>query len=184
MPEYLYNTIAIIAEKKQKKESVGFLSSFERLIDPVMMTTLFGLYKSQELPPLDKEEMSLDKSYEFNVDISSFTQILNHFLFCLWVNKNGLPDKSKEIIEYRKKLYKFVSKLLDSDYYRSVLIPFYLEKANESGSSETSFIYRLWNSDESGVNITTHSPEYLALEFASAQSDFIANIMTPLKQGS
>ena len=183
MPENLYQIINVISEQKKKeKESRGYLVWFERLIDPIMIATLFGIYKSQELPPIDEEEISLEKSYEFNVDVTSFANILNHFLFCLWAKKKGLPDKSSDIIKYREELYRFISKLLDADYYRSVVIPFYLKKADESESGGISFLYRLWNSDRVGLKLADYSPEYLALEFSSAQSDFISNVIAPLKK--
>lgn len=181
MPENLYEIIKVIS-KAQKKEPTGYLASFERLIHPVMIATLFGLYKSQELPPINEEEISLEKSYEFNVDISSFAEILNHLLFCLWVQKKGLPGKSSDNVKFREELYNFISKLLDIDYYRSVLIPFYLKKADESENSGTSFLYRLWNSDEVGLKLTLYSPEYLALEFSSAQSDFMNSVINLLKK--
>lgn len=181
MPENLYEIIKVISEA-QKKEPTGYLASFERLIHPVMIATLFGLYKSQELPPINEEEISLEKSYKFNVDISSFAEILNHLLFCLWVQKKGLPGKSSDNVKFREELYNFISKLLDIDYYRSVLIPFYLKKADESENSGTSFLYRLWNSDEVGLKLTLYSPEYLALEFSSAQSEFLNNTIAPLEK--
>jgi len=182
IPENLYQIINIISEEQKKHEPHGYLIGFERLIDPVLIGTLFGLYKSQELPPINKEEISLQKSYEFNVEISSFANIFNHFLFCLWVKKKGLPDKSKDIVKYREELYSFISKILDPDYYRSVVIPFYLNKADESESNETSFLYRLWNSDNLGLELQRYSPEYLALEFNSAQNDFIEDVILPLQK--
>lgn len=182
MPENLYQVLTVISKKKQDKDSTGYLASFERLIDPVTIATLFGLYKSAELPPIDEEEISLEKSYEFNVDISPFANLLNHFLFCLWVKKSGSPDKSSDIIKYREELYRFVTKLLDADYYRTVLIPFYLKKADQSESTETSFLYRMWNSDSVGLKLEVYSPEYLALEFSSEQEDFIRTVVAPLEK--
>lgn len=183
MPENLYKLINAISEQKQKGEFTGYFSRARaRLMDPVMIATLFGLYKSQELPPSDEEGISLEKSWEFNVEMGS-AEILNHFLFCLWVKKKGLPDRSTDIIKYREELYNFISKLSDADYYRNTLIPFYLKKADESENSGTSFLYRLWNSDEVGLKLTVYSPEYLALEFSSAESDFVNSVINPLKKG-
>ena len=179
MPENLYQIINAISEQKQKRESKGYLVHFKRLIDPVMIATLFGLFKSQELPPTDEEEISLENSYEFNVDISSFASTLNHFLFCLWAKKKGLPNISVDILEYRGELYNFISKLLNVDYYRGVVIPFYLQKADDE-SSGPSFLYRLWNSDKVGLELKDYSPEFLAQEFNSARSDFIGNVIAPL----
>lgn len=176
VPENLYQTINTISEA-QKGDRRGYLVNFERLIDPVMIGTLFGLYRSQELPPLDVEEIKLDKTWDFNVEISPFADIINHFLFCLWVKKRGSPEKSLDILKYREDLYTFISKLLNDDYYRCVLIPFYLKKADESEKGSTSFLVRLWHSDEIGVEKNYYSPEYLALEFNSVQSEFMQYIM-------
>lgn len=183
MPETLFRTISLIREEKKKEDSESCLASFERLIDPVILGTLFGLYKSQELPPIDKEEIIIGNSDKFNVDISDFAKKLNHFLFCLWVKKNGPPNESSDIMKYRESLYKFISKLLDADFYRNVLIPFYLQKAEESDPGEASFLYRLWNSGDVGLELTNHSPEFLALEFNSAQNDFIAEVLPSLSKG-
>jgi hypothetical protein len=180
MPENLFDLITVI-QKKEKPKLEGYLGSFERLVDPVLICTLFGLFKSQELPPVDIEEYPLPKSHEFNVDISSFAETLNHFLFCLWVKKNGTPDSSKDIVLYRETLYKFISKLLDTDYYRNVLIPFYLyqaERGEESGTS--SFTHRLASSDNVPLVLEDYSPEFLAREFSTAQGEFINNIIGAL----
>jgi hypothetical protein len=181
MPENLYQIITVISEETKKQEPNGYLVGFERLIDPVLIGALFGLYKSEELPPMDEEEISLQKSYEFgNVEISTFAGIFNHFLFCLWVKKKGLPDKPKDIVKYREELYGFIRQILDAEHYRRVVIPFYLKKADESEGKETSFLYRLWNSDNIGLELQRYSPEYLALEFKDAQEDFIKNVIVPL----
>jgi hypothetical protein len=182
MPENLHQVLTVISKKKQEKESTGYLVRFDRLIDPVTVATLYGLYKSAELPPIEEEEILLEKSYEFNVDISPFANLLNHFLFCLWVKKNGAPDKSSDIVKYREELYRFVTKLLDVDYYRTVLIPFYLKKADQSEDDETSFLYRMWNSDNVGLKLEDYSPEFLSLEFSSAQEEFISSVVAPLKK--
>lgn len=173
IPEYVYQIIYDIQQNGKK----GYLTNFERLIDPVIIATLYGLYKSRELPPIDVEEIKLAKTWDFNVDISSYANTINHLLFCLWVRKNGSPEKSLDIIKYREGLYVFISKLLDGDYYRNVLIPFYLSKADESEGGWTSFLYRLWNSNDVGVEAQHYSPEYLALEFSSIQSEFMHDIV-------
>lgn len=182
MPETLYEIISAI-KGREKAESKGYLESFEMLIDPVKICTLFGLYKSQELPPFDKDEISLSKSYEFNVDISTFADILNHFLFCLWVKKKGTPETSKDIVKYREELYGFISKLLDADYYRNVLIPFYLSKTDEADESGTSsFLHRLTSSDNIQLTLEDYSPEFLAREFSAAQNDFISRVIAPFNK--
>jgi hypothetical protein len=174
IPEKLDDIINVIQQKDPKMGLSGYLVGFERLIDPLIVATLFGLFKSQELPPLDKEEILLDKSHDYNVEISDFAETLNHFLFCLWVKKNGSPEKSPDIVKYRQELYGFISKLLDADYFRNVIIPFYLNKANQQEAKGTStFIHRMASSDNVGLSLEEYSPEYLAREFTSAQNDFI-----------
>lgn len=182
MPENLFEIISSIKGKDEAGYK-GYLGSFEMLIDPVKICTLYGLYKSQELPPLDKEEIKLAKSYEFNVDISTFADILNHFLFCLWVKKKGTPEKSPDIVKYREELYSFISKLLDPDYYRNVLIPFYLTKADEADESGTSsFLHRLASSDNVKLTLEDYSPEFLAREFCAVQNDFMNNVIIPFSK--
>lgn len=180
MPENLFEIITTI-KNKDKIERKGYLESFEMLIDPVKICTLFGLYKSQELPPMDKDEIVLEKFYEFNVDISTFADVLNHHLFCLWVKRKGTPDTCPDIVKYRENLYSFISKLLDADYYRNVLIPFYLSKANEAEERGTSsFLHRLASSDNVKLALEDYSPEFLAREFYAAQNDFVKSIIAPL----
>jgi len=185
MPDSMFQIVnAVTTYQKPGSTTKGYLAGFERLIDPVIIGTFFGLYKSKQLPPLDEERIELEKSYEFNVDISSFSETFNHLLFCLWVAKEGLPDKAKDIVAYREALYRFISKLQDNDYYRNVLIPFYLSKADEMEGSESSFLYRLWNSDTVGVELQTYSPEYLALEFRSARDEFLKDMIIPLQRSA
>jgi hypothetical protein len=180
VPENLLQIINAISEGQKSKDNSGFLAGFNRLIDPAIITMFYGLYKSQELPPIDEEDAKLQASYEFNVDLDPYDNMFNHYLFCLWLNKNGRPEKSKDIMKYREDLYYFISKILDPDIYKNVVIPFYLSKADESEGSETSFLYRLWNSDSIGMTLQDFSPEYLAREFSSAQNDFTKNVIVPL----
>lgn len=181
MPESMFKIVETISQV-EKENSQGYLINFKRLVDPVMIGTLFGLYNSKELPPLNVEEYPLAKTWEFNVEITSFADILNHLLFCLWVKKKGSPEKFPDKLKYREELYAFISKLLDDDYYRCVLIPFYLKKADEGEERGTSFLYRLWNSDKIGVEKNNYSPEYLALEFNLVQNEFISSIVDPLEK--
>lgn len=180
VPENLLQIINAISEEKKSKDHNGYLVGFDQLVDPAIIAMFYGLFKSQELPPVDEEEIKLKSSYEFNVDLDPFDNILNHYLFCLWLNKNGGPEESKDIMKYREDLYCFISKILDPDKYKNVVIPFYLNKADESESSETSFLYRLWNSDSIGMTLQDYSPEYLAREFSSEQSDFLTKVIIPL----
>jgi len=180
--EEIIDSIPPFDEKSAHTEPLVYVGSFKQKIDPVLLCTLFGLYKSQELPPTDKEEVALfSKYHDFNVEIGGFADMVNHFLFCLWVKKNGTPDKCADIMKYREELYAFIKKLLDPDYYRTVLIPFYLAKANEQEIGTSSFIHRLAGSDEVKMEIAKDSsPEFLACEFASAQNEFINNCIIPL----
>jgi len=182
LPENLFSVILAVSPEEKRKE--GLLKGFERVVDPVLIGVFFGLFKSQELPPIDEKEITLDKKYEFNVDISPQADLLNHYLFCLWIKEKGLPDLSQNIDKYREDLYDFISRLHDAEYYRSVLIPFYLRKADESESGEPSFLYRLWNSDDIGLVLQPHSPEYLALEFNSAKSEFMTKVTGAIERKS
>ena len=174
------DSIPPFENKSPPAESSGYISSFKLKMDPVLLCTMFGLYKSQELPPTNKEELVLfSKSHEFNVEIGDFADLLNHFLFCLWVDKNGSPDKCADIMKYREELYGFVKKLLDPDYYRAVLIPFYLSKADQEESGTSSFTHRLASSDNVKLELEDHSPEFLKREFVAAQIEFIKNVIIP-----
>lgn len=157
----------------------SYIVQFDRLIDPVIIATLYGLYKSKKLPPSDDTPIQLDKSHEFLANISTHEDIISHFLFCLWVKENGYPDESNSIIEYRQKLYEFIEKLLDPKYFINVIIPFYIKEANEAESG-TSFLFRLRDSGFVQLRSDETSPEYLAMEFAAAQEEFIQEIVQNL----
>ena len=182
VPENLLQIIDAISEAQKSKNYDGYLAGFNQLIDPVIIAMFYGLYKSQELPPADVEELKLEASKEFNVELDPYDNILNHHLFCLWLSKHGGPEKSEDILKYRENLYSFLSKLLDRDYQKNVVIPFYLKKADESEESDASFLYRMWNSDTVGMTLQDYSPEYLAREFSEAESDFMKNIIIPLQK--
>ena len=167
-----------ISTMKQDKNPTGNLVKFQRLIDPVILATFYGLYKSKELPPLTEEEFLLENSYEFgNVDIGDFSDKLNHFLFCLWVKQNGFPNINVDILTYREKLYSFISKILSEKYFIGVVIPFYLKKADESEGDRSSFVHRLWSSDNIEMISEMYSPEFLAKEFNLVQSEFITDVI-------
>jgi len=175
--QHLYEILDLISTKRKNQDTSGHLSKFERLIDPVILATFYGLYKSRELPPLDIEDYPLDKSYEFNADISDFADKLNHFLFCLWVKKHGLPDQNMNIMSYREDLYRFTAKIISDRYFIGVVIPFYIFKADEAEGEKSSFLHRLWSSDNIGVINEIYSPEYLATEFDALQEDFTKEII-------
>lgn len=183
LPEYLYRFIEDIADYRKKGESFRAASGFAKLIDPVLVSTLFGLYKSQELPPLQevdqKDEEKQWYDWEYDVDISAFAEKFNHLLLCLWVRRHGLPDTAEDKREYRNQLYEFFGNLLriDGDYFMKVLIPFYLRKADTGSSDSPSFVWRLSNSDAIRIEQEQHSPEYLALEFAKEERRFEKDVI-------
>jgi len=164
--------------------SESFLLRFDRLIDPVIVTMFFGLYKSQELPPEDPEtKFDLGGSYEFGVDIEEYREIFNNLLLCLWIHKNGFP-KSKEVSEFRKRLYDFTKKILDDDYFRGVIIPFYTKKAAESTRGR-SFLARMRGSGyvrHKKEKMSMASPEFICKEFAERQKEFRDLVIKPLSK--
>jgi hypothetical protein len=177
--DHLYQILEIISQKKKRQDNSGHLAKFERLIDPVILATFYGLYKSRELPP-SQEDFPLEKSYEFNADISDFANKLNNFLFCLWVKQNGLPDNKTDIMKYREKLYEFTSRIISEKYFISVILPFYINKADEAEGENSSFLHRLWSSDNIGIVNEIYSPEFLAVEFDNSQADFIKEVIEDL----
>jgi hypothetical protein len=100
---FVSERIKRLFQKQQKgarspSQMSGYLANFKTKIEPVLICTLFGLYKCRELPPTDEKNTKFfSKSHEFNVDISSFADYLNHLLFCLWIKKNGFPEKCSSI---------------------------------------------------------------------------------------
>ncbi len=175
--QHLYEILTTISQKKKEQNPVGYLDKFERLIDPVILSTFYGLYKSKELPPLKEEKFLLEKSYEFDADISDFADKLNHFLFCLWIKQHGLPDTTDDINSYREELYGFLSKIISDKYFVGVVIPFYVKKADEAEGDKSSFVHRLWSSDNIGNLNEIYSPEYLAAEFSAIQSEFMNEVV-------
>lgn len=163
------------AESKNNKK--GYWGNYDRLIDPVIISIFYGLYKSRKLPPFESDDVSAAKTHEFNVDITPYTNIFNHFLFCLWLYEYDLPNNEMNIHEYRKKLYTFLENILDQDKWRLVIIPFYIKEADSSTDDELSFIYRLWNSDSVEIESSPMSPEYMSMEFDLMQNEFYEEII-------
>lgn len=163
-----YNTI--------KYNEKNYILSFDRLVDPVIISLFYGLYTSKKLPDSD-EPITLYKKKEFGVNISTYWEIFNHFLFCLWIKINGYPNESTNILEYRRALYNFIEKLLDEDYFINTIIPFYL---NEASKNETVFLNNMKESGFVEFKSTVNSPEYLALEFQTVQKDFEEEVIKPL----
>jgi len=164
--------------------SESFLLRFDRLIDPVILSMFFGLYKSQELPPEDPEtKFDLEGSYEFGVDIEEYREIFNNLLLCLWIHKNSFPT-SKDVSEFRKRLYNFTKKILDDDYFRGVIIPFYTKKAAESTRGR-SFLARMRGSGYvryKKEKMSMASQEFICKEFAERQEEFGDLIIKPLSK--
>jgi hypothetical protein len=182
IPKNLKNIIESINEAKKINDKNNLLSGFTNLIDPLLLSIYFGLFVSKELPPLDKEEIILEEQHDFNVNIDTEVELLNHLLFCLWVKKNGFPQEANDINQYRRSLYNFIEKILDSEYYRLVIIPFYLQKADEAFENGPSFLYRLSLSSDIGIKLDQNSPEHLSMIFKTYQKEFVEEIMTlPLK---
>lgn len=162
---------------ESKKNNNGYWGDHDRLIDPVIISIFYGLYKSRKLPPLEWDDVSAAKTHEFNVDITPYTNIFNHFLFCLWLYENDLPNSETDINEYRKKLYTFLENILDQDKWRLVIIPFYIREADSSEGDELSFVYRFWNSDSVEMESSPMSPEFLSMEYDVMQNEFFEEIV-------
>ena len=163
-----------------KSNTKNYFASFDRLIDPVIIALFYGLYNSMELPPDRDTAIQMDKRKEFLADISTQLDILVHYLFCLWISKNGFPHEAKDQLEYRRQLYDFLEKVLDQQYISDIMIPYYLEKARNHDPGTTSFLYRFKESGFVEWKSTDFSPEYLAVEFKALQDSFIATVVTPL----
>ena len=177
LTEHMYDVVRIYSEVKNSR-----LAKFPLKIDPVIVAALYGIYSSKELPPLEIDEIKLDKRDEFNVDISNSAEVIIHLLFCLWIKLNGMPDKSEDIFKYREKLYGFLSKLLEPRYFQNVIIPFYLKKADEESGGTSSFLHRLWSSDSVGLVFEDYTPEFLAREFHTVQKEFMDNIIYSIEE--
>lgn len=185
VPENLKQIIRAIPpveadEQGLPEKSLANISDFKRKIDPVLICTYFGLYKSRELPPMVEEIRIFSEKKDFSVEIGEFDDLLNHLIFCLWVKKNGFPDSCQDNVKYREDLYSFIKKLLDEDYYRNVLIPFYINKADERESGTSSFLHRLTSSDIIKLELADYSPEFLSREFSNAQHEFMDEVIKPI----
>ena len=178
MPELVKEIINLKNELDDTAEN--YIKHFDRLVDPVIMGIFYGLYASRSLPPMS-EKINLSHSNDFNVDISPFPNIFNHLLFCLWLHEHGFPSETSDILQYRKKLYDFISLLINPEYYRDVLIPFYLQEACKDKELVASFFFRLWNSGGIGITESVNSPEFLCLEFDTIQQEFFNDIIKPLE---
>ncbi|GAI24574.1 unnamed protein product, partial [marine sediment metagenome] len=133
------------------------LTKFQRLVDPLVIGIFYGLFKSKKLPPIDRKEIKLETTYEFGVNVSSFISVFNHCLLSLWLKNNNLPNQDIDLVEYRKKLYIFIEKILDLEYFQNVIIPFYLQISDEKEGNRVSFLYRMWNSGNVSMESVTHT---------------------------
>ena len=183
----LYADEKVLPKPPEATEGVSYNKKsyhlmFDRLIDPVIISMFFGLYKSKELPPESDEAITLDKDWEFRANISAHMDLLLHLLFCLWVKRNGIPEDSEGgLLSYRDSLYGFLKRIMNKKYVVSVLIPFYVNKAGTSEGGFTSFLYRLRESDFADWKSSDNTPEFLSMEFTSAQEDFFREILPPPK---
>ena len=174
--ENLEEVLKTAIEQKQKKD--GYWSNHDRLIDPVIVSVFYGLYKSRKLPPLNWDSVDAPINHEFNVNITSYTNIFNHLLFCLWLSENKMPDVSSDMNDFREKLYNFIEKILDPDFWRAVIIPFYVREADKAEETELSFLYKLRNAHTVKIESLSRSPEFLAMEFHLLQDEFFGDIIT------
>jgi len=152
----------------------NYLRSFKRLIDIPLICLFYGLYKSKELPPELYSEVTTGYSFEFGADVTKHMDLFNNLLFALYIKKNPIPKEYNQLVKYREQLYNFLEKLQDPKYVVKVMIPFYLQKANES--KDTSFVNRLKFSSYVKYEPIDFSPEYLALEFYNLQKEFMEYI--------
>lgn len=186
LPENMYNLLNVMESRKEERKTAGnefpgYLIKFDQYVYPIIISIFYGLYKSQELPPLDMKDIKLAKTRDLSVEITSYSKIFTHYLFCLWVKTNGLPSIN-DSHEYRNKLYSFLEKVLNDDFFQDVVIPFYLTKADEESKDTSSFLHRLWRSDNAGLEPNDFTPEWMAVEFRDAQDDFIKNVVKPLSE--
>lgn len=167
-------------EEKFQYNKESHILKFNRLVDPVIISMFFGLYKSRKLPSeLDENTLNYYTKKEFGANITTYKNIFNHFLFCLWIKENGFPESSSNLVEYRQILYDFIEQSLNDNFFVDTVIPFYL---NEASIAEigTSFLYRLKESGFVECKSSDKSPEYLSLEFQVMQEEFKNEVIMPL----
>jgi len=170
----------------KKYNEISFLLQFNRLVDPVIIAMFIGLFKSQSLPPEQEKEMEIDLEvngeYEFNVDIEKYKELFNNYLLCLWIKRNGYPNKDDNIYLYREELYDFLKEINDDDYFEKIIIPFYTKKSCQE-ETKRSFISRLEDSGYVGFKkeeLSMASPEFLGKELINLQDKFWENVIMPL----
>lgn len=168
-------------ERKQK----NYLTEFERLFDPVIVSMFYGLYKSQKLPPEgSKISLDLEGKVEFgDVNISKYRGLFNNLLFSLWVKNNGMPEPGRTS-DYREELYNFIEEILNFDYFKNILIPFYTKKAAAT-ETERSFISRLEDSNRAKYKkeeLGFATPEYIFEEFHTKQKEFVEKVINPISE--
>lgn len=163
---------------KFKYNKKSHLLKFERMIDPVIISMFYGLYISKKLPEKNESVTNYEKKEFGIVNISQYWELFSHLLFCLWIKINGYPNESTNIL-YRTNLYKFIKCLLNEDYFINTIIPFYLNEANKNDMGYA-FLYNMKESGFIEFKSSTSSPEYLAMEFQTAQKEFEDDIIKPL----
>jgi len=152
--------------------NTNYLRSFKRFIDIPLICLFYGLYKSKDLPPELYSEMAFGYTFEFGAVVTKQIDLFNNLLFALWVKQNPIPKEYTQLVKYRERLYAFLERLEDPKYIIKVMIPFYLQKANEP-NNETSFVNRLKFSGYVKYEPIDYSPEYLTLEFFNLQKEFM-----------
>ena len=163
---------------KFKYNNKCHILKFDRMIDPVIISMFYGLYISKKLPD-KKESVNIYEKKEFGiVNIYTYWELFSHLLFCLWIKINGYPNESTNML-YRQILYEFIEGLLNEDYFINTIIPFYLNEANKNDMGYA-FLYNMKESGFVEFKSSTSSPEYLAMEFQTAQKEFEDEIIKPL----
>jgi len=169
-----------------KYNETSLLLQFNRLVDPVVIAMFIGLFKTQSLPPREENEIEIDSEvkgeYEFNVDIEKYKELFNNYLLCLWIKRNGYPNKDDNIYVYREKLYNFLNQINNDDYFKKIIIPFYTKKSCRE-ETKRSFVSRLEDSGYVGFKkeeLSMASPEFLAKELINLQNKFWENVIMEL----
>jgi hypothetical protein len=170
------------------REHYNYTSYFlgvKRQIDPMFVAVFYGLFTSNELPPMiDRYTISGDhESHDFGGGIdeplSHYRSILYHSILGLWIQKNGYPQEVQNLFKYRQDLYTFLAKVITDDYFMEVLVPFYLDMAVKH---EDDFIDRFCGSNFIPFEPTRYSPEWLSLAFQKKQEQFYNEISSSLNR--
>lgn len=188
MPKELEDMISLHKEEiKDIDKNFEYLNELPRKIDLMFLCVFFGLYSSKELPPpedpdnykVSNNEIEMG-TYRFTVKVDTTANLLRHLLFVLWISKEDITPS--DTFEYREKLYGFLERILDDNYIKKVIIPFYLIKAAEKIEEDPSFISKLKKSVDIDYGYSIFSPEMIALEYHSIKRKFENDLKKKLKE--